>query len=85
MAPAEGPIAGSLGDLFRAHIGYADRAQKLLLATDSGVVELLVGGDSLAVFLFQLRELGLPGCFPNRFTLRIEIVSLATRAGHWAS
>ena len=57
-----------------AHSSRADRAQKLLLATDLGFVQLLVGRNPLPVFLLELVELGLPGGFANRFSLRVELV-----------
>ena len=58
--------AGSLGDLLRAQVGYPELAQKLLLATDAGLVLPLRGRDSLAVHNFQLLQPGLPGRFSNR-------------------
>jgi hypothetical protein len=75
------PRSGSLGDLLRAQIGYADRAQELLLATDLGRVQLLRGRDSLPVFLFERLEFGLPGCFPSRHTLRIQLILVGVVIG----
>ena len=43
----------SLGDLLGAQVGYAELAQKLLLAGHSGRVFPMCGRDFLAVRLFQ--------------------------------
>src|SRR5215217_6606794 len=73
--------AGSLADLLRAQIGYADRTQELLLATDLGRVQLLRGRDSLPVFLFERLEFGLPGCFPTRHTPRVQLILVGVVVG----
>lgn len=69
--------SSSLGDLLGAHVGHAEREQELLLATDTGLMLPLRGRDLLSVHLFQLFELGLPGCFASRRTLRRELVRCA--------
>ena len=59
------PAAGSLGNLLRAQIGYADRAQKLLLVTNLGRVQLFHGRGSLPVLLFQRLQLGRSFCLES--------------------
>lgn len=71
--PLVSAASGSLGDLLRAQIGYADRAQELLLATGLGRVQLLRGRGALPVFLDLRFQLGLPGCLASRLTLRVEL------------
>jgi hypothetical protein len=50
-ANAVSPVAASLGDLLWAQIGYANRAQEFLLATNLGRMQLLLRRDSLLVLL----------------------------------
>jgi hypothetical protein len=74
-------VSGSLADLLRAQIGYPDRAQELLLATGLGRVQLLRGRDSLPVLRDQCFQLGLPGCFAGRLTLRVQLVPVGVEVG----
>jgi hypothetical protein len=64
--------SGSLADLLRAQVGYAELAQELFLATDAGLVLPLRGRDSLAVLLLHLLQPGLPGRFSNRIPSRLR-------------
>ena len=64
--------SGSLADLLRAQIGYAELAQELLLAASLGLGPLLRGRDSLAVLLLHLLQPGLPGRFSNRIPSRLR-------------
>jgi hypothetical protein len=73
--------AGFPGDLLRTQIGHADRAQELLLATDLGLMQRLRSRDSLPVGLDLRFQLGLPGCFASRYTLREEFVLVGVVVG----
>ena len=70
------PDGRALGELLRAQIGYADRAQELLLAAHLGRVNPLRRRDSLSLLDGQLRQLGLAARFASRRPLRVELVLL---------
>ena len=65
--------SASLGDL-----PGSDRVRRAsvgaLLATDAGLMQLLLRRDSLPTFLLELLEICLPRCFSSRFGVGIELV-----------